>query len=109
MCVGSGECGLFLPVAVFCQNLTDPSVHLPLFVFQNAFGSFEISGRCYRDVAGADQSQYSPPRPICQQLCELAANSGCPWGGVRTQGKCKSHSIRCPHPPARHHFHLGKV
>lgn len=61
MCVGSGECGLFLPVAVFCQNLTDPSVHLPLFVFQNAFGSFEISGRCYRDVAGADQSQYSPP------------------------------------------------
>ena len=72
MCVGSGECGLFLPVAVFCQNLTDPSVHLPLFVFQNAFGSFEISGRCYRDVAGADQSQYSPPPP---------PPAAAPWAG----------------------------
>lgn len=81
-----------------CQNLTDSGIYLPLVISQRALGSFGIWGHFCRDVApGWGRSEYSP--------CCLPA-SGCvsklpiwlPLGGVRTQGKCKSHSTRFPHP-----------
>lgn len=81
-----------------CQNLPDSSICLPGVAFQRALGSFGISERAHLQMwllPGADEySLCCPPASGCVSRLPIWL----PLGGVRTQGKRKSHSIQFPHP-----------
>lgn len=81
-----------------CQNLTDSSIYLPLVVSQSALGHLGFWGTSAEMwlLAGAGQS--TACAAYLPAVCVSKLPIWLPLRGVRTQGKCKSHSIQFPHP-----------